>query len=105
MRGEREKERESGELISRFFRFSHPGSPYLSPPPPPPHLFLKKKKKNSPHQLLQKAAVIATVRTAVTLDRDDPAREAAVAAVRQATNTWVAKYRRDNQFSGKPSYG
>jgi photosystem II Psb27 protein len=25
--------------------------------------------------------------------------------VRQATNTWVAKYRRDNQFSGKPSYG
>ena len=65
----------------------------------------KKKKKNSPHQLHQKAAVIATVRTAVTHDRDDPAREAAVAAVRQATNTWVAKYRRDNQFSGKPSYG
>ena len=25
--------------------------------------------------------------------------------MRQATNTWVAKYRRDNQFSGKPSYG
>jgi photosystem II Psb27 protein len=45
------------------------------------------------------------VRTAVTLDRDDPAREAAVAAVREATNSWVAKYRRDNQFSGKPSYG
>lgn len=57
------------------------------------------------HPLPPQAGVIATVRTAVTLDRDDPAREAAVAAVRQATNTWVAKYRRDNQFSGKPSYG
>ena len=43
--------------------------------------------------------------TAVTLARDDPGREAAVAAVRLATNSWVAKYRRDNQFSGKPSYG
>jgi photosystem II Psb27 protein len=41
----------------------------------------------------------------VTLEPDNPDRTAAVAAIRAATNAWVAKYRRDNQFSGKPSYG
>ena len=61
--------------------------------------------KTEPSASPPQAGVIATVRTAVTLGRDDPGREAAVAAVRQATNSWVAKYRRDNQFSGKPSYG
>ena len=25
--------------------------------------------------------------------------------VRKATNNWVAKYRRDNKFGGRPSYG
>ena len=45
------------------------------------------------------------MRAALALGRDDPAREAAVAGVRAATNSWVAKYRRDTSFSGKPSYG
>lgn len=45
------------------------------------------------------------MRAALALGRDDPGREEAVAGVRAATNTWVAKYRRDNAFSGKPSYG
>ena len=50
-------------------------------------------------------AVIAAVRAAVTLEPSSPERAAAVAAIRTATNAWVAKYRRDNAFSGKPSYG
>ena len=63
--------------------------PYLETPSPP----------------FPQSSVIATVRAALALGRDDPAREAAVAGVRSATNTWVAKYRRDAAFSGKPSYG
>lgn len=51
------------------------------------------------------ASVITAVRAALALDRDDPGREAAVAGVRGATNDWVAKYRRDQSFSGKLSYG
>ena len=92
---ERERKRTRGSLA--FARIRTSIFFLLSP-------FLKKKKKKTPNPTFQ-AGVIATVRTAVTLGRDDPGREAAVAAVRTATNSWVAKYRRDNQFSGKPSYG
>ena len=60
--------------------------------------------KNSHHPFLQ-SAVVAAVRAAVTLEPGSPERAAAVAAIRAATNSWVAKYRRDNSFSGKPSYG
>lgn len=51
------------------------------------------------------ASVITTIRSALAMARDDPGRDAAIAGVRSATNDWVAKYRRDNSFSGKPSYG
>jgi len=96
--GERERERESGQgdLAFARIRTSSTSSSFSHP-------FSKKKKKTANPTF--QAGVIATVRTAVTLGRDDPGREAAVAAVRTATNSWVAKYRRDNQFSGKPSYG
>jgi len=56
-----------------------------------------------PHTL--QTVVVAAVRAAVTLEPGSPERAAAVAAIRTATNAWVAKYRRDTSFSGKPSYG
>ena len=96
--GEREREREKADKGISLSLASVP------PPPLLPSLTLSQKKKKTANPTFQ-AGVIATVRTAVTLGRDDPGREAAVAAVRTATNSWVAKYRRDNQFSGKPSYG
>ena len=41
----------------------------------------------------------------VTLDKDAPNREERIADVRKQINTWVAKYRRNEQFAGRPSYG
>ena len=44
---------------------------------------------------------------AATLDlpRDAPNRDATVKAVRAAGISWVAKYRRQNEYAGRPSYG
>ena len=48
--------------------------------------------------------ILEQVRTAISLGKDDAAREAAMEDVRKATNDWVAKYRRAG-FTGRPSYG
>lgn len=51
------------------------------------------------------AAVISDVRTVITMDREDLTYDDKVKKVRKETNDWVAKYRRDNSFSGRPSFG
>ncbi|KAH9290648.1 hypothetical protein KI387_034765, partial [Taxus chinensis] len=48
--------------------------------------------------------VIAQVRGTIEMEKEDPNRSNAVAALRQASNEWVAKYRRDKQLAGKPSF-
>ncbi|KAL4448840.1 hypothetical protein ABPG77_007557 [Micractinium sp. CCAP 211/92] len=50
-------------------------------------------------------SVINNVRAAATLERDAPNREETMNAVRKEINDWVARYRRDTTFSGRPSYG
>jgi photosystem II Psb27 protein len=44
------------------------------------------------------------VRATLTLDKSDPGRGDAVKALRDSSNQWVAKYRREKRFAGKPSY-
>eukprot|EP00250_Pteridium_aquilinum_P033070 c516_g1_i1 orf=247-822(+) len=48
--------------------------------------------------------VIVQVRATLGLDKADPSRGDAVKALRQVSNDWVAKYRREKRFAGKPSY-
>ena len=48
--------------------------------------------------------ILEQVRTAISLGKEDAAREAAMEDVRKATMDWVAKYRRAG-FTGRPSYG
>lgn len=50
------------------------------------------------------SAILASVNGALALEKDDPARDDKIAVVRKDINAWVAKYRRDAKFSGKPSY-
>ncbi|CAL8464026.1 g3561 [Coccomyxa elongata] len=51
------------------------------------------------------ATILKDVGAALSLDKSDPAKEEAMNNVRKETNAWVAKYRRDNKFAGRPSYG
>eukprot|EP00249_Psilotum_nudum_P009843 c22185_g1_i1 orf=25-585(-) len=48
--------------------------------------------------------VISQIRSTLVLDKNDPAKGEAVKALRQSSNEWVAKYRREKRFAGKPSY-
>ena len=41
----------------------------------------------------------------LALDKDDAGRDDAVKSLRKDINAWVADYRRDAKFSGRPSYG
>ncbi|KAF8072575.1 poc1a [Scenedesmus sp. PABB004] len=50
-------------------------------------------------------AILGKVNTVLALDKDDPTKEESVKALRKDINAWVARYRRDASFSGKPSYG
>lgn len=50
------------------------------------------------------AAILASVKDVVSLDREDPSKEQKILDVRTETNNWVARYRRDNSFAGRPSY-
>lgn len=50
------------------------------------------------------AAILAEVNGAIAMDRDDPARDEKIGQVRKDINQWVAKYRRNDQFSGRPSF-
>jgi hypothetical protein len=49
--------------------------------------------------------VLKAVGSAISLGKDDPGKEDVVNTVRKQTNAWVAKYRRDSTFAGRPSYG
>ncbi|EPS73101.1 hypothetical protein M569_01656, partial [Genlisea aurea] len=48
--------------------------------------------------------VISKVRATVNLDKNDPAMADAVAELRDASNSWVAKYRREKNLLGRASF-
>lgn len=50
------------------------------------------------------AAILTKVNGAIALERDDPARDEKIGEIRKDINGWVAKYRRDEKFSGRPSF-
>lgn len=50
-------------------------------------------------------ALIDQILTTITLSRDDESRPDAIKGLKKTSNDWVAKYRRDDTVSGRPSYG
>lgn len=50
------------------------------------------------------ADVINKVRSTVNMDRKDPNVASAVAELREASNIWVAKYRREKSLLGRASF-
>lgn len=50
------------------------------------------------------AEVIDKVRTTIGMDKKDPNVAVAVAELREASNTWVAKYRREKALLGRASF-
>ncbi|KAJ7296026.1 hypothetical protein O6H91_02G142200 [Diphasiastrum complanatum] len=48
--------------------------------------------------------VIQQVKNTLVLEKTDPSKPEAVALLRQASNDWVAKYRREKKVAGKPSF-
>ncbi|CAL0322648.1 unnamed protein product [Lupinus luteus] len=48
--------------------------------------------------------VINKVRTTITLDKNDPNVAGAVAELRDTSNSWVAKYRREKNLLGRASF-
>ncbi|KAG0472517.1 hypothetical protein HPP92_017063 [Vanilla planifolia] len=48
--------------------------------------------------------VISKVRNTINIDRKDPNIASAVAELREASNTWVAKYRREKALLGRASF-
>ena len=50
-------------------------------------------------------AILTEVKTVLSLDRNDPAKDDQIKAMRKNINTWVAKYRREERVAGRPSYG
>ncbi|XP_038694510.1 photosystem II repair protein PSB27-H1, chloroplastic-like [Tripterygium wilfordii] len=48
--------------------------------------------------------VISKVRTTITMDKNDPDVPSAVAELRETSNTWVAKYRREKALLGRASF-
>ncbi|KAL0338906.1 UNVERIFIED_CONTAM: Photosystem II repair protein PSB27-H1, chloroplastic [Sesamum angustifolium] len=48
--------------------------------------------------------VINKVRTTITLDKNDPNVATAVAELRETSNSWVAKYRREKALLGRASF-
>lgn len=67
-------------------------------------LFGSEKKAEEEYQQ-KTASMINNILTAVALERDAPNREELLQAVRAESNAWVARYRRDTSFNGRPSYG
>eukprot|EP00246_Nothoceros_aenigmaticus_P003595 TRINITY_DN14777_c0_g1_i1.p1 TRINITY_DN14777_c0_g1~~TRINITY_DN14777_c0_g1_i1.p1 ORF type:complete len:195 (+),score=40.32 TRINITY_DN14777_c0_g1_i1:90-674(+) len=49
-------------------------------------------------------AVIDQVKGTLSLDKNDPTKADAVQSLKKASNAWVAKYRREKQVAGKPSF-
>ncbi|XP_072988095.1 photosystem II repair protein PSB27-H1, chloroplastic [Typha latifolia] len=50
------------------------------------------------------AEVISKVRSTINMAKTDPNIAEAVAELREASNTWVAKYRREKTLLGRPSF-
>ncbi|XP_051136389.1 photosystem II repair protein PSB27-H1, chloroplastic [Andrographis paniculata] len=50
------------------------------------------------------AEVIEKVRSTITLEKNDPKIAEAVSELREASNSWVAKYRREKDLLGRPSF-
>lgn len=48
--------------------------------------------------------VIIKVRSTINMDKTDPNVAMAVAELREASNSWVAKYRREKSLLGRPSF-
>lgn len=48
--------------------------------------------------------VIGKVRSTINMDKSDPNVAAAVAELRELSNSWVAKYRREKELLGRPSF-
>ncbi|KAJ7981426.1 photosystem II repair protein PSB27-H1, chloroplastic [Quillaja saponaria] len=48
--------------------------------------------------------VINKVRTTIKIDKNDPNVADAVADLRETSNSWVAKYRREKNLLGRPSF-
>ena len=48
--------------------------------------------------------IIAEITDALALELGNPGREEALKSLRQSTVEWVSRYRRDPNFSGRPSY-
>ncbi|XP_022866769.1 photosystem II repair protein PSB27-H1, chloroplastic-like [Olea europaea var. sylvestris] len=48
--------------------------------------------------------VINKVRTTITMDKNDPNIDSAVAQLRETSNSWVAKYRREKALLGRASF-
>lgn len=49
--------------------------------------------------------VLEKVEDFLALEKDDPKRDDFVTDLRNDINTWVAKYRRRGNFTGRPSFG
>lgn len=50
------------------------------------------------------SAVISKVRTTLSMERTDPNVADAVAELREVSNSWVAKYRKEKALLGKASF-
>ncbi|MBA0849199.1 hypothetical protein Goshw_012787, partial [Gossypium schwendimanii] len=48
--------------------------------------------------------VIKKVRSTINMDKNDPNVATAVAELRDTSNSWVAKYRREKALLGRPSF-
>ena len=48
--------------------------------------------------------VISKVRSTINMEKNDPNIATAVAELRETSNTWVAKYRREKDLLGRPSF-
>ena len=65
----------------------------------------KKAKKSDGKYEDDTTAVIAQVREVLDFPMGAEGREQSIEKTRALTNEWVARYRRSDDYSGKPSYG
>jgi photosystem II Psb27 protein len=73
----------------------------------PAHAFLGigEGKQQEEQYAADTADILSKVNGAMTLDKDDPDRDGKIRSVRNDINQWVAKYRTNRKFAGRPSYG
>jgi hypothetical protein len=63
--------------------------------------------RSPPRPLLPtpQGAVLQLVSSVLAIEKDAPDRDERIGEVRKSINSWVAKYRRNEKFAGRPSYG